>query len=133
MKIVISLFVVLLLTSCATTYQKEGWRGGFSETQLSENIFKVNFKGNGRTGSDRVGDFGLLRAAELTLEYGFNYFMVIDKTDETRVGFANNTLYHKPRAEILIKCFKEKPETNAVVYEAKFIIKSIKTKYDIGN
>jgi hypothetical protein len=40
-----AVFVVILLTSCATTYQKQGFTGGFSETQLGENIFQISFKG----------------------------------------------------------------------------------------
>ena len=50
------------MQSCATTYQSEGLTGGFSETQLDENIFRVTFYGNGYTGKERVTDFALLRS-----------------------------------------------------------------------
>ncbi len=78
-----SFFVALLiLTGCASPYQPIGFGGGFSETQLSENIFQINFRGNGYTSSERAGDFAMLRSAELTLENGYKYFVLADNRDD---------------------------------------------------
>jgi hypothetical protein len=52
--------------------------GGFSETQLDENVFRVSFRGNGFTSPERVADLGLLRAAELAKNNGFTHFIIID-------------------------------------------------------
>lgn len=76
---VFALAVVILLAACASPYQPEGFGGGYSETQLSENIFKVSFRGNGYTSEDRAADMALLRSAELALENGFKYFAVVDE------------------------------------------------------
>ena len=38
---------VAVLAGCATAYQPEGLTGGFDETQLDRNVFRVSFKGNG--------------------------------------------------------------------------------------
>ena len=62
---------VLILQGCATPYQKKGFTGGFSETQIVENVFSVSFRGNGYTDRERVADFTLLRSAELTLTNSF--------------------------------------------------------------
>jgi len=69
----------LLLTACATGYQSSGFTGGFKDTQLAPDVFRVSFSGNGFTSSDRVQDFALLRAAELTLANDARYFAVICK------------------------------------------------------
>jgi len=42
---------VILISGCATTYQPQSFTGGFSETQLAENIFQVLFNGNAYTAS----------------------------------------------------------------------------------
>lgn len=76
-----TLFIFLLtiyLIGCATAYQKESATGGYSSTQLDTNVFQVTFKGNGSTSRERASDFALLRSAELTLEHGFEYFVIID-------------------------------------------------------
>ena len=54
---------VMYLTGCATPYQPMSFGGGFAETQLDENVFRVEVRGNGFTGRERVQDFALLRGA----------------------------------------------------------------------
>tara|TARA_A200000113_G_scaffold225930_2_gene248811 strand:- start:2085 stop:2654 length:570 start_codon:yes stop_codon:yes gene_type:complete len=77
-KIAVLFSVVLTLSACASPYQSKGFSGGFSETQLSENVFQVSFRGNGYTSSERASDFAMLRSAELTLENGYKYFALAD-------------------------------------------------------
>jgi len=38
--------LIALLAGCATPYQHRGFTGGFSETQLDENVFQMRFNGN---------------------------------------------------------------------------------------
>lgn len=64
-------FSLLLLEGCATSHQEKGFTGGYSETQLAPDVFRVNFAGNGYTSSERAQDFALLRAAELSLVHEF--------------------------------------------------------------
>lgn len=74
-----SLFVVftlVLLTGCATPYGSAGLTGGYSEEQLSENSYRVKFKGNGYTSSDKVWNYWMYRCAELTKLKGFSYYHV---------------------------------------------------------
>jgi len=61
----------------ATTYQPMGFTGGYEETRLDENMFSVFFAGNGFTGRQRAQDFAFLRAAELTLNHGYEYFVIV--------------------------------------------------------
>lgn len=161
MKQVIVIFLVLVFfQGCATSYQKDGLTGGYSETQLDENVFKVSFRGNGYTRRDRVADFTLLRSAELALENGFNFFVIIDSnsytstsahTTPTRTnttanvygtgnyayGNATSTttggqtyFVSKPSSSNTIVCFKEKP-AEGFSYNAKFIYKNLSEKYGI--
>jgi len=152
----------ILLSGCATTYQSSGYSGGYSETQLDENVFKVAFRGNGYTGRERVADFTLLRSAELTIENGYKYFAVVDANSYTKnstyttpttsnttasVYGSGNYAYgnatttttggqtyniSKPSSSNTIVCFKEKP-TNGFSYNAEFIFKNITKKYAIDH
>lgn len=151
----------MLFISCVTPYQSAGITGGYSETQLAENLFSVVFSGNGYTGFERATDFCLLRCAELTKKNGFDYFLILENkervststyttpTNYNTTGTVNsvgNTTYGnfntkssggqtyniaKPSLTNTIKCFKEKPDKYEIVYESDFIIKSIKSKYQI--
>jgi len=159
------IFSILLLSSalaaCATAYQSVGLTGGYSETQLGDNIFQVYFKGNGFTSREQATDFSLLRSAELTLENGFTHFIIVDSSQYSKQGVyttpstsyttgsaqsygsgaygsATTTTYggqthltSKPRATNTIVCFKGKPQIEGLVYDAKFVYKSVTEKYDI--
>ena len=159
LKYLLSLFVIF--TSCATHYQLIGFTGGYSETQLDERTYRVNFRGNGFTSMERAIDFCLLRSAELAILNGFSHFIIIDErssvsvssyttpqssnTSTTTNTFDNSSYstaitttygghtFHisKPRTSNLILCFKEQPNLNVFVYNAKFLYKSIKRKYNI--
>lgn len=79
---------VAMLTSCITPtpYQPEirGQRihGGYSEEQLGDNRYRVTFDGNTLTSRERVEGYLLYRAAELTVENGFDWFRIVDRETE---------------------------------------------------
>jgi len=135
-----------LLTACATTYQPKGLMGGYSEIQLGENIFKISFHGNGYTSAERAVDLCLLRSADVTLNAGFKYFVIVESGQTAKVGafttptttttsgnatISGNTIYgnattttysgqtylvSKPSSTNMILCFKEKPDIQGLVF-----------------
>jgi hypothetical protein len=72
------LTLAVVVAGCQTPYLRSDQTiaGGYDETQLGENVFKVHFQGNGYTKPQRAEDFALLRSAELALENGFKFFMI---------------------------------------------------------
>lgn len=162
MPIFLLLFFLILLAGCATSYQPNGFSGGYSETRLREDIFEVSFRGNGYTSRERAADFTLLRSAELALENGFRYFVIVSSEKDSAVssytspttshttataygsgrhvyGNATTTTYggdtyyiSKPGATNTILCFKEKPANDALVLEAQFVESSIRAKYGLS-
>lgn len=76
MKYLFSIFFSFLLVGCATTYQSESFSGGFSSTQLDENVFQVTFKGNAFISPEKANDYALLRSAEIALEKGYKFFVI---------------------------------------------------------
>lgn len=92
-----AVLVALLVAGCATSYQPQGFSGGFSELQLDPITYRVTFKGNGYTDPERAEDFTLLRCAELALEQGASHFIIqsersrIDSSTFTTPGMATTT------------------------------------------
>lgn len=74
--------IALALGACATPtpYQAlEPDEGGYSEERLSEKQYRVVFRGNARTSPEQVERFLLRRAAELTLENGYDWFRATNR------------------------------------------------------
>jgi len=161
-QVLAALSIAVVLSSCATPYQRTGFTGGFSETQLQPNVFSVHFRGNGYTSRQRSSDFTMLRCAELALQNGFTHFVIADSSQTTKTSMYNtggssrtygtvnkigNTSYgsfnthhsggtsvpiNKPRSSYTIVCFREKPEGNALAFDAAFLANSLRHKYGIG-
>jgi hypothetical protein len=80
----------LALVSCvtATPYQPATGRGsyanGYSDEQIEPNRFRVSFSGNSLTARETVERYLLYRAAQLTLERGFDHFILVDRDTERR-------------------------------------------------
>ena len=140
MRTLLTFLTALLLAGCATAYQRQGMTGGFSETQLDENVFRVRFNGNGYTSGERAADFTLLRSAELARNHGYPFFIIVQASagssystyttpvqshttasatsyGNTAYGSAHTTtsggetyLIAKPGVANTIVCFKERPE-----------------------
>jgi hypothetical protein len=75
----------IALVGCASPYKKEGFGGGFDESRLAPNAWKVNFRGNGYTSKGRAEDYALLRSADLTLQSGYNYFVIVGASSDINV------------------------------------------------
>ena len=84
-RIFLCLFLCFLFftTSCSTPYQSMGFTGGYTETQLSKNVWKVRTDGNAFTSQTVINNYALLRASELTLKKGYKYFAVISEDQTT--------------------------------------------------
>jgi hypothetical protein len=72
----------------ATPYQPyrpesvSGVHGGYSEHRLAPDRFVVRFHGNALTPRDRVERYMLYRAAELTLQNGYDTFEILERHTE---------------------------------------------------
>ncbi|GAA0282676.1 hypothetical protein GCM10009127_25100 [Alteraurantiacibacter aestuarii] len=83
-----ALLLATTVTGCMTPtpYQPDvrgqAVTGGYSEQRITENRFRVTFSGNSLTSRDRVEGYLLYRAAELTVQNGYDYFIIIDRDTE---------------------------------------------------
>lgn len=79
---ILALLPVALVAACATStpykpMEKDGL--GYGDQRLEENRYRVWFAGNSRTPREAVEDYVLYRAAEVTLENGYDYFVLSDR------------------------------------------------------
>ncbi len=81
-------FIILLIIvgffymfSKSTSYGPKGFMGGYSETQMGNDMYAVKFQGNGNTRPDKSVDFCMLRSADLTLEKGYKFFCDLSPPD----------------------------------------------------
>ena len=80
MKKLAAIFVALTLSACATPYGKYGLLGGFTDARIDDNTFSISVDANGFTTQQTTSIQALYRAAELTIENGFDYFFIADAT-----------------------------------------------------
>lgn len=78
-----------LLSACTsgpTPYQAAaGYERGYSEQKIEDARYRISFKGNSLTERDTVENYMLFRAAELTLQSGYDVFTVVSRdTDKDR-------------------------------------------------
>ncbi|AXJ96179.1 MULTISPECIES: CC0125/CC1285 family lipoprotein [unclassified Sphingomonas] len=75
----------LMVAGCATetTYRPATGQGfnrtGYSERRIEPDRFIVSFAGNSVTSRDTVERYLFFRAAELTLQNGYDYFVMADR------------------------------------------------------
>ncbi|MAY57251.1 MAG: hypothetical protein CMQ46_01080 [Gammaproteobacteria bacterium] len=80
-KVLLLTSVVLTLAACASqpAYRAADNGGyGYSHRELSQNQFRVQFRGRGDD-TGRAMDYAMLRASELTLEKGYDWFDVVSR------------------------------------------------------
>lgn len=81
---IIVIMLAIGLTSCSTGYHASNfWRNGYSETLTSDDSFLVTFEGNEWTTKKDTKKFAMMRASELTLRNGYQFFEIVKEEDNT--------------------------------------------------
>jgi hypothetical protein len=82
--------LALTLAACQTpaVYQpKVGSSTGYTDQQLSQNRFRVTFTGNSATSRETVENYLLLRAAQVTLQAGYTWFVFDTRDTEAKTAY----------------------------------------------
>jgi hypothetical protein len=84
----VALALAATLAGCATPtpYQPnipgQKTSGGFSEQRIESNRYRVTFAGNSLTSRETVEGYLLFRAAELTVQQGYDWFNIVDRATQ---------------------------------------------------
>lgn len=96
-RLLLPALAVLSLAACATAptrYQPaSGPRAvGFSEYRIEPGRYRVTFRGGAGASAEQVSDYALLRAADLTLAEGYDWFRVSDRFIRQAGGYGGPRL-----------------------------------------
>jgi hypothetical protein len=157
------LCMTLLAACATGYGEKGFFSGGYEETQLAPTVYRVTFSGNDSTSMARAADFALLRSAELALEHGYPFFEVLESkqwveteslststisssagsvagSGGTVAGSSASTTIggqtltsNEPRTSNTIKLLNAKDDASSTVYDAKFLVESLRGKYQISS
>jgi len=88
-RLVLALAAALALSACATPptlYQASAGRQaiGYSEYRIEPGRYRVTFRGGPGAPPQQVSDYALLRAADLAIADGYDWFRVADRFSEAR-------------------------------------------------
>ena len=136
--------ILPLMAGCMigpTLYQPLGVGGGYSDIFTGPNTAQIQFMGNRYTHSLAVKNYALIRAAELTLAGGFDYFLVENERDYiehyrtpvsvhcNRYPYPSTFCYQsggdvhtEPRTELSIRMFVGEPPDIAGHYDAAYLL-----------
>ncbi len=85
----------LLIAACATSTPyapaKDGKGYGFSEQRIESNRYRITFRGNSVTSRETVENALLYRAAELTAELGYDYFIALESDTEAKKSYSTSS------------------------------------------
>lgn len=91
------------LAACATPtpYQPNirgtAVSGGYSDLRLEDNRYRVTFAGNSLTARETVEGYLLYRAAELTVQSGYDWFSVVTRdTDRKTRTYVEHDPFYRP-------------------------------------
>ena len=90
---------ILLLSGCANTpatgpayrAQASDDGAGYADQQISATRYRVSFSGNNQTTRGQVEDYLLRRAAEVTVQAGYNFFAFDNRSLETDTNLYRTT------------------------------------------
>ena len=138
-KVLPIIFFSFTLMGCATEYQSSGMTGGYNDQMTGPNTATVEFQGNGFTKSTTTKKFAMRRAAELTLQRGFDYFLIEGGNTSTKEvemsgtiqcnSYGNTTSCNeigggsvsKPSSSLDIRMFRGKTPNQTGYYDARYL------------
>lgn len=135
-----------LLTGCSTYKPATGSGTGYSETQIDNNVYRVNFRGDGATKPDQADEMTLLRCAELMAEKGFPFFVIESgqafesthnfttplqvkaRDNKATVTGGQSYMINTPSVTKTVVGLRERP-ASGIAYNTQQIVSSLGPKY----
>ena len=77
----------IFLSGCVTQYQPNGIGGGYYDMQFNKDTYKVSYRGNAYTSRNRLQALLLKRCAQLTLNNGYKYFIILAGREDDNAGY----------------------------------------------
>lgn len=76
----------MLVASCAS-YTENGLFGGFRDTPLAADTYRIQANGNAFTSRSKTTAIAMVRAADLALQHGYDRFIVLDYDEWAKTSY----------------------------------------------
>lgn len=94
LRLIFAAAMTLFMAACATSTPYGPATGknpyGFTDQRIEDNRYRIVFRGNSSTTREAVETFLLFRAAELTVQSGFDYFIVSEQDTEANKRYTTS-------------------------------------------
>ncbi len=126
--------LILMVSGCATRYRPAEDGGyGYSHQALRPDVFLVKFQGNTSMDRETVWTLALYRASELTVQRGFNYFVLLNSEENKKSNGWFSSPYPQvqsqtavPIARLKIQMRNGELPDNPSALDPNFILKTYK-------
>ncbi|MCB1116059.1 MAG: hypothetical protein KDK71_06275 [Chlamydiia bacterium] len=129
--------MVLLFVGCAktATYKPRTAIVGYTDKHTYMNKFQVSFRGGKYTPMNQVWEWAYKRAAEVTIDNGYRYFVVFEEKEhfynlsEDLKGEKDSTKDWAdiggpfPEVTLSFKCYKERPSNTDDAIDAEELLR----------
>jgi len=104
------------------------YRGAYSELKLSADTYRITVAANSRTSEARAQNMAFYRAAELTLQAGFDRFVIVGGRGvrDIVVGHYEGDTLRAPKGEIVIRMVKQGDRDYADAHDARLIAEQLR-------
>lgn len=97
---VFTLLTVLVASGCATSYKSEGLGGGYTDMNLGGGRYRIDVSGNSFTSPKKVQNIAMVRAADLTIINGYQYFIIMDTKKNTKTDYNITPSYYSSSPQL---------------------------------
>ena len=130
----------MMISGCATKYdvEKSYWTGGigFSQTQLGNDVWQIDFTGNAHTNKETRKKYILKKAAQIAVEENFSFFKIQSEVEQDlnkqpvvrgNASVMGSGRSNKPAVSpnisttMTVKLLHEKVGVEGVVYDANVL------------
>ena len=113
--------VCLAVSGCA--FPLPGSReGGYAESQLAQNVFRITVDGSLWTSQAEANRKALLRSAEVARRNGYRFFVSSGFAATGSAVLIATNVVGVPSTTMTITCYREWPETTAAVYDVDALL-----------
>jgi hypothetical protein len=116
----ILLSAACFIAGCTTAYQPDGFSGGYTDRTLANNTAQVTFRGNRFTPPETVHSYLLRRCAEVTLQDGFKYFVLVHEEEPNQ---GNTDSFGSRVTTATIQMYPANPREDARAYDASLTLR----------
>ncbi len=109
--------LVVLLAGCAAGDPSLGPAGGYQELKLSADSYRISMRSNTYPLPQRVESAALLRASELTLQSGYDQFIVVSRPS-----------IDDPSGDIVIRMVAQDDDAYIMALDAKFLDQELRPR-----